>query len=206
MSVPPMHSSRLDSRARSVSRPLGQAKGRSRHMDEWDVGAVVEWFHAVGYTQYDESIKEHQVIYDGSHGSDYRVFTRKETADVGRCQYYVRLLMLSSVRCHIHYVVRCLSAPCRSAQCVATAVAPTLRQPTNLSAPCARNYEPCYAYAGDMGLAVLQKRHHALDRQQSRAYIPLRQVTTHNNAPTRCASSTTSPQHAHGYFSNYPFS
>lgn len=30
-------------------------------MDEWDVNAVVAWFHSIGYKQFDQSIREHQV-------------------------------------------------------------------------------------------------------------------------------------------------
>lgn len=37
-----------------------QSKGRSRHMDEWDVETVVAWFHSVGYTQHDAGLREHQ--------------------------------------------------------------------------------------------------------------------------------------------------
>lgn len=38
-----------------------QAKGRSRHMDEWNVNDVVEWFQSIGHMQYEKSIREHQV-------------------------------------------------------------------------------------------------------------------------------------------------
>ncbi|CAM9178655.1 unnamed protein product, partial [Ectocarpus fasciculatus] len=38
-----------------------EAKGRSRHMDEWNVEDVVEWFQSIGHNQYDKSIREHQV-------------------------------------------------------------------------------------------------------------------------------------------------
>ncbi|CAM9292067.1 unnamed protein product, partial [Laminaria digitata] len=50
-----------EERVRSKELDPDEAKGRSRHMDEWDIDAVVAWFHAVGYTQYDKSIREHQV-------------------------------------------------------------------------------------------------------------------------------------------------
>lgn len=30
-------------------------------MDEWDVNTVVAWFHDVGYTQHDASLREHKV-------------------------------------------------------------------------------------------------------------------------------------------------
>lgn len=30
-------------------------------MDEWGVDAVVAWFHSIGYKQFDQSIREHQV-------------------------------------------------------------------------------------------------------------------------------------------------
>ena len=60
MFSPPMRFSRL-ARALDPRSSVGQAKGRSKHMDEWDIDAVVDWFHAVGYTQYDKSIREHQV-------------------------------------------------------------------------------------------------------------------------------------------------
>ncbi|CAN0415368.1 unnamed protein product, partial [Ectocarpus sp. 12 AP-2014] len=32
-----------------------EAKGRSRHMDEWNVEDVVEWFQSIGHNQYDKS-------------------------------------------------------------------------------------------------------------------------------------------------------
>lgn len=53
----------MDRNAPNVPALFGwvQAKGRSKHMDEWDVSAVVEWFRSIGYVQYDTSIREHQV-------------------------------------------------------------------------------------------------------------------------------------------------
>ncbi|CAM9937495.1 unnamed protein product, partial [Pylaiella littoralis] len=38
-----------------------EVKGRSRHMDEWNVDDVVDWFRTIGHMQYDKSIREHQV-------------------------------------------------------------------------------------------------------------------------------------------------
>lgn len=55
-------------------------------MDEWDVDAVVGWFHAVGYTQYDKSIKEHQVISDDIYGSDGRVSPEEQQPMLGAAE------------------------------------------------------------------------------------------------------------------------
>eukprot|EP00752_Nemacystus_decipiens_P007166 g6417.t1 len=38
-----------------------EAKGRSRHMDEWNVDDVVEWFQTIGHMQYEKQIREHKV-------------------------------------------------------------------------------------------------------------------------------------------------